>query len=87
MCKKSLPFRGGEPSLDGGGVFCEIFCFMYQVLRKYPSVTCGDSSPKGEPMHKRESLNKNQPPLKGEPVLKRVPEYRCKHVFTPRRIH
>ncbi|WP_443723170.1 hypothetical protein, partial [Ruminococcus callidus] len=69
------------------GFFCEIFCFMYQVLQKYPSVTCGDSSPKGEPMHKRESLNKNQPPLKGEPVLKRVPEYRRKHVFTPRRIH
>ena len=48
------------------GFFCEIFCFMYQVLQKYPSVTCGASSPKGEPMHKSESLNKNQPPLKGE---------------------
>ena len=31
-----------------------------------PSDTYGDSSPKGEPMHKSESLNKNQPPLKRE---------------------
>ena len=35
-------------------------------LQDNPSVTYGDSSPKGEPMHKSESLNKNQPPLKGE---------------------
>ena len=41
--------KGGEPPLGGGGIFCEIFCLMCEVSRKYPSVTCGDSSPKGEP--------------------------------------
>ena len=39
----------GEPAKLVEGFFCGIFCIMYQVTRKYPSVTYGDSSPKGEP--------------------------------------
>ena len=45
---------------------CGIFCFMYQISQKYPSVTCGDSSaqgtpcgcPKGEPMHQKGAYKK-----------------------------
>ena len=55
-----------KPPLKGEGNrrqtvegFCEIFCFMYQISQKHPSVTCGDSSPKGEPIiHKREAYKK-----------------------------
>ena len=41
----SLPFREGEPAKLVEGFLCGIFCVMCEVTRKYPSVTCGDSSP------------------------------------------
>ena len=58
-----LPFQGSlnvkKPPLKGEGDrrrrwrgSCGIFCLLCEVLRKYPSVTCGDSSPKGEPILK-----------------------------------
>ena len=69
-----VPFQGNlnvkKPPLKGEGDqrswwrgSCGIFCLMCEVSRKYPSVTCGDSSaqgtpcgcPKGEPECKRAS--------------------------------
>ena len=41
----NLPWKGRGTSGAGGGVLCGIFCFMYQISRKHPSVTCGDSFP------------------------------------------
>ena len=64
-CKKPpLKGEGNQRSWWRGS--CEIFCLMCEMSRKYPSVTCGASSPfrgayipKGEPECKK-------PPLKGE---------------------
>ena len=44
------PLKGeGKPAKLVEGFLCGIFCVMCEVTRKHPSVTCGDSSPKGEP--------------------------------------
>ncbi len=67
------PERGGEPAKLVEGFFCEIFCLMYQVSQKYPSVTCGDSSAQGTPcgcpfrgaIYTKGSLNKNSLPFRG----------------------
>ena len=32
--RRSLPFRGGEPSQTVEGFLCEIFCLMCEVSRK-----------------------------------------------------
>ena len=64
--KISLPFRGGGPSQTVEGFFVESFAWCARVSRKYPSVTCGDSSAQGTPYGcpKGEPIT-NKPPLKG----------------------
>ena len=49
MEKASLE-KGGGPSIDGGGILWNLLLGV-KDLRKHPSVTCGASSPKGEPMY------------------------------------
>ena len=59
--------------------FCGIFCLMCEALRKYPSVTCGDSSPKGEPECKRLASSAQGTPCgcpKGEPKCKKSLPFR-----------
>ena len=64
---ETSPERGGEPSLDGGGVLCEIFCFMYQISRKHPSVSLWLPAPlKGSLYTKGEPDNKASPLGEGD---------------------
>ena len=67
----SLPFRGGEPSLDGGGVSRGIFCLMCKVYEITPQSSLRlASSPKGEPIiHKGEPIiHKREPDNKASPL-------------------
>ena len=53
-CKKP-PLKGEGDRRRRWRGSCGIFYVMCEVLRKYPSVTCGASSTKGEPRYKRAS--------------------------------
>ena len=75
-CKRASPERGGGPAKLVEG-FCGIFCLMYEVTRKHPSVTCGDSSPKGEPKHQKGSLDIKSLPFRGGEPSQTVEGFFC----------